>query len=67
MKRETKQVSKQTTVVDWGEVYRRMEAARGVIERRRTPTPEEKKKILAARAKELAKEPNGEDQAKGFI
>lgn len=56
MKRETKQVPKQTTVVEWSEVHRRIEAFRGAIERGWTATPEEKKKILRARARDLSRE-----------
>lgn len=42
----------------WGEVHRRLEAARQAIERGFSPAPGEKKKILRARAKTLAREPD---------
>jgi len=39
----------------WSEIYRRLEIARAAVERALTPAPEEKKKILRARAKALAR------------
>jgi purine-binding chemotaxis protein CheW len=50
---------------DWAEVHRRLEAARTSIARTATPTAEEKKRVLRARAKALAaepKEPQGENE-----
>jgi len=43
--------------IDWADVHRRLEAARRVIARTTTPTAEEKKRVLKARAKALAAEP----------
>ncbi len=40
--------------VDWEEIHRRFEAAGRALEERSTLSPEEKKKILRKRAKELA-------------
>lgn len=42
--------------VDWSEVHRRLQDARAGIEQALTPAPEEKKIILKARARELARE-----------
>lgn len=42
--------------VDWSEVHRRLRDARTGIELALTPAPEEKQKILKARARELARE-----------
>lgn len=44
------------TIVDWSAVHRRLQDARAGIERALTPTPEEKKRVLKARAQELAQE-----------
>lgn len=41
--------------VDWSEVHRRLLDARAGIERALSPTPEEKKRVLKARARELAR------------
>lgn len=43
--------------IDWGEVHRRLEAARRAVERGTTPTPEEAKAVLRERASVLAREP----------
>jgi purine-binding chemotaxis protein CheW len=43
--------------IDWDEVHRRMDRAQRTIERGASPTPEESRKILKARAKLLACEP----------
>ncbi len=42
--------------VDWGEVRRRLRDARASLEEALRPSPEEKRKILRARARELAQE-----------
>ncbi|MCI0527983.1 MAG: chemotaxis protein CheW [Nitrospira sp.] len=47
----------------WGEVHRRLEATRAAVEQGFELTPEEKKKILRARAKALAQEPKGKEDA----
>ena len=49
--------AKHSTTVNWQEIRSRMEIAEATIERGVTLTPEEKKKILRARSKELAREP----------
>jgi purine-binding chemotaxis protein CheW len=43
--------------IDWAEVHRRLEVARAAIARMATPTAEEKKRVLRARANALAAEP----------
>lgn len=52
--------------IDWREIHRRLDLARAALERGFTLTVEEKKKILRARAKALAHEPeaglNGQEQ-----
>jgi len=55
--KKAKGVAKQekTTVVDWGELRRRLETSRAVLESGWAPKPEEKRKILKARAKALAR------------
>lgn len=40
--------------IDWVELHRRLDASHGALERRLTPDPEEKRKILRARARLLA-------------
>jgi purine-binding chemotaxis protein CheW len=39
---------------NWSELYRRIEASRAAMQRRLTPGPEERRKILRARARSLA-------------
>jgi purine-binding chemotaxis protein CheW len=43
--------------IDWAEVHHRLEAAQAAIARAATPTAEEKRGVLRARAKALAAEP----------
>ncbi len=43
--------------LDWQEIHRRLDIARAALERGLTPTPEEKKRILKARAHALARAP----------
>lgn len=50
-------------VIDWTEIHRRMEKVQATLERGFTSTPEEKKKILKARARVLAKESTKEEAA----
>lgn len=50
--------------VDWDEVHRRLRHARAAVEEALTPSPEEKRSILKARARELAQE-TGEEGAAG--
>jgi len=40
--------------IDWAELHRRLEASRSALERRLAPGPEERQKILRARARLLA-------------
>lgn len=49
-----------TGAVDWAEIKRRLEAARFAVERGWVPEPEEARKILKARARDLAKKPQHE-------
>lgn len=63
MNKKARQGPKQTTVIDWSAVHRRLEAVQTTLERGWTPTLEEKKQILQARAKVLAQEPVREEAA----
>ena len=47
--------NKQAASVDWSEIHRRLQAGREALERGWTPTAEEKKEILKARARALAR------------
>lgn len=58
---------KAAEVIDWSEVNARLEQARAGIEQALTPSPEEKKKILKARARELAREPEAARTNEEFI
>jgi len=58
---------KQTTVIDWSQVHRRIETAQVALEQGLTPTLEEKKKILKARTKALAQEPKGKEGTAEYI
>lgn len=40
--------------IDWAEVHRRLEAVRKALDSSRDPPPDEKKRVLRARARELA-------------
>lgn len=62
-KKETAPGNRTTKVLDWAEVLRRLEIAQAEIGQRAAQTPEEKKRILKARAKALAREP--EEQIAG--
>jgi purine-binding chemotaxis protein CheW len=46
--------------IDWGKIHLRLEAVNTAIERGWSPSPEERKKILKARARALALEPHKE-------
>lgn len=54
--REANCQGEQQTTIDWNEVHRRLESAQIAIERGLAPTSEEKKRVLKARAKALARE-----------
>lgn len=43
--------------IDWSEIHSRLDAAHATIEKGFSPGPDEKKRVLRARAKLLAKEP----------
>jgi purine-binding chemotaxis protein CheW len=43
--------------IDWSEIHRRLERAEAALEQKTNPAPDEKKAILKARAKALAREP----------
>jgi purine-binding chemotaxis protein CheW len=53
--------SKPFSGIDWSTVYRRLEASRTALEHGVMPTPQEKQKILRARAQALAREPDLEE------
>lgn len=50
--------SKDFSSIDWSEIHRRIASTQSVIERGRTTTPEEKKKILQERVLILAEPPD---------
>ena len=52
---------KQAASIDWSAIHRRLETAQAALEQGLTPTPEEQKRILKARASALARAPKGED------
>jgi purine-binding chemotaxis protein CheW len=60
-------VSKTATRIDWSTVYRRLEASRTALEHEAILTPEEKHKILRARAEALAREPEPDEAAEGAL
>jgi purine-binding chemotaxis protein CheW len=53
--------------IAWGEIYRRIEAAGKTVEGGWEASPEEKKKIMMARAKELARAPVEREKAEKII
>lgn len=53
--------------IDWREIHRRLDSARAALERGITPTAEEKKQVLKARAKTLAREPEEDRNAQGQL
>ena len=52
---------KQVASIDWSAIHRRLETAQAALQQGLTPTPEEQKRILKARACTLARTPKGED------
>ncbi len=58
---------KRTTAIDWTEIHRRLETAQAAVERKMAPTPEQKQRILKARAKTLAREPQEKKTAEQFL
>jgi len=55
------------TAANWEEVHRRLAAARAAVEQEWAPNPEEKRKILKARAQALAREPERQTAAEDHI
>ena len=51
----------------WSEVYHRLETAAAAAEQGYAPTVQEKKKILKARARELAREPQRDEAAEEYV
>lgn len=60
-------MSIKTNKIEWDEIYKRLETTQVAIEKNLTPTIEEKKKILKARAKNLAQEPKATQSATEYI
>jgi purine-binding chemotaxis protein CheW len=52
---------KRAASIDWSAIHRRLETAQAALQQGLTPTPEEQKRILKARACALARIPKGED------
>jgi purine-binding chemotaxis protein CheW len=57
-------VSKPPTGIDWSSVYRHLETFQTALAHGVMSTPEEKQKILRARAQALAREPEAEEAAR---
>lgn len=55
------------SVIDWGEVHRRIEATRTALERGLQPSIEERSRVLRERAKTLAIEPGMKAEAEEYI
>ena len=53
--------------LDWSTVYHRLQAARTALEHGATPTPGAQQKILRARARALAREPEWEGVTRGGL
>ena len=60
-------MERRTAPINWAEVHRRLDAAQAAIEQGWVPTPEEKKKILRARAQALARELQRSEEAEGYL
>ncbi|MEW6735778.1 MAG: chemotaxis protein CheW [Acidobacteriota bacterium] len=54
-------------MINWDDIYQKIASTDAAIERRLSPTSEEKKKILKARAKQLAQEPTQQDSVKDYL
>ena len=65
--REANRQEEQTATIDWKEVHRRLESTQITIERGLALTPEEKKGILKARAKVLARETEKEGLDQDYL
>lgn len=57
----------QITSDTWNKIYERLETVRVAVEQGFNPTPEEKKRILKARAKALAQETQSEEAAEAYL
>lgn len=57
----------QITSDTWNKIYARLETVRVAVEQGFNPTPEEKKRILKARAKALAQETQSEEAAEAYL
>ena len=53
--------------IDWGRIHLRLEASRRALERGFAPDPDEKRRILRARAKRLAREPASQVKPAGSL
>lgn len=58
---------KQTDAIEWGNIRRRLETAQKSSEQGFQLAPEQQRKILKARAKALAREPESEKKAEGYL
>ena len=54
-------IEKQVASIDWSAIHRRLETAQAALQQGLTPTPEEQKRILKARACALVRETPRED------
>lgn len=62
-----KDSSIQDKAIDWGEIHRRLDNLRMAVERGWSPTPEQKKRILEARARMLAQQAEEPESAEQRI
>jgi len=58
---------KQTGIIEWGNIHRRLETAQNTLEQGFQLAPEQQSKILKARAKALAREPASKKTAEGYL
>ena len=66
-KKKTKAPPKAATTEDLGNISKRLESARLILEKRFDLTPAEKRKILKSRSKALAQEPIKEEAAEDYF
>ena len=57
----------QTGVIEWGQIHRRLKAAQKALEQGFQLSPEQKSRILKARAKALAREPAKKEAAEEYL
>lgn len=67
MKEQTTKREIQTLKLEWGEIHRKVEKLGEVLARGLKPTPEERKKILEARAKAIAPGAEKKEISENFI